>query len=231
MKTRIGTLAVLTTALACAPAQAATTTVTVRVEGATKTIFEGKVGTSVHEVTGDSTGPHKCDGTNGGAHPTPAPTATGAFDDASKKAGFDWSGSFSDSFEDFQVNTIGPDTATSSKFWGYFVNGKSPEVGGCGYQVAKGDEVLWAYDAFNAKHILRLDGPSTTRVGKAVNVKVTDGKDGSRVEGVSVGGKKTNSKGIAKLRFKHRGTQRLKASRKDSIRSNQLRIKVLARKK
>jgi hypothetical protein len=44
MKTRIGTLAVLTAVLACAPAaHAQAVNVKVRVEGATKTLFEGPV--------------------------------------------------------------------------------------------------------------------------------------------------------------------------------------------
>src|SRR5947208_13542981 len=97
MKTRFGTRAVLATALACAAAaggatavHAAPVKVNVRIEGATKTLFEGPVTTDAHAVTADTSGPHPCDGTNGGAHPTPGPTATGALDDAAKLAGLTW---------------------------------------------------------------------------------------------------------------------------------------------
>jgi hypothetical protein len=232
MKTRIGTLAVLTTVLACAPAQAdAATKVKVRVEGAKKTIFEGTVRTGVHLVTGDSSGPHKCDGTNGGAHPTPGPTATGALDTASKRANFGWTGSWSDDFEDFAVSQVGPDAATTSQFWGVGVNGKPLQVGGCQYQVKAGDEVIWGYDFFSKKHYLRLRGGHKTRVGRLFKVKVVDGQDGKPVRGARVGGRKTNAKGIARLRFKSRGVKRLKARRADSLRSNQLRVKVLRRKR
>src|SRR4051794_36470099 len=131
MKTRIGTLAVLTAVLACAPAYAAPIKVKLRVEGATHTIFEGAVHTDAHQVTGDQTGPHKCDGTNGGANTTPGPTATGALDSGSDSFNFSWAGSWSDSFEDFVVNQIGPDSSTNSKFWGVAVNGRPLEVGGC----------------------------------------------------------------------------------------------------
>ena len=84
MNTRTGAGTVLALALACgtaataAPAIAAPTKVSVRIEGKTKTIFEGAVTTDVHEVdAGDGSGAHKCDGTNGGASPTAGPTATG----------------------------------------------------------------------------------------------------------------------------------------------------------
>src|SRR3954464_15854011 len=111
MKPRIGTLAVLTAALALAPAaaQAAPTKVKVRVEGATKTLFEGAVTTDAHPVDGgDGSGPQTCDGTNGGANPTPGPTATGALDDAAKLGNLAWSGKFDPSFSDFVVSKIGP---------------------------------------------------------------------------------------------------------------------------
>src|SRR3954452_8449986 len=230
MKTRIGTLAVLAAVLACAPAFAAPTKVNVRVEGAKKTIFEGAVTTDAHPVTGDNTGPHKCDGTNGGANPTPGPTVTGALDNASTKAGFSWDGSFDPSFEDFLVSRIGPDTQTSSKFWGNAVNGQPLQVGGCQFQVKRGQEVLWAYDMFGKKHILLLRGFRKVRAGKRYAVKVKDGQNGKPVAGAKVGGKTTNKKGIARLRFKKPGVKRLKARRSDSVRSNQLRVKVLPRK-
>jgi hypothetical protein len=230
MKTRIGTLAVLTAALACAPAYAAPVKVKLRVEGATKTIFEGRVTTDVHQVTGDESGPHKCDGTNGGAHPTPGPTAIGALDDASDSFNFSWSGSWNDEFEEFLVNQIGPDSANDQQFWGLAVNGKDTELGGCQTQVRRGQEVLFAYDAFNKKHILLLSGPSATRVGKRESVKVVDGRTGEPVKGATVGGKETNAKGVARLRFRSRGVRRLKARHPDAVRSNQIRVKVQRRR-
>src|SRR5918997_5358990 len=217
MKTRIGTLAVLTAVLACAPAYAAPVKVKLRVEGATKTIFEGRVTTDAHPVTGDQSGPHKCDGTNGGANPTPRPTATGAPDDASDSFNFSWSGSWSDSFEDFIVNQIGPDTASSTQFWGLAINGKDSELGGCQTQVAAGDEVLYAYDAFSEKYILLLSGPAATRVGRRVSLKAVDGRTGAAVPGATVGGKETNAKGVVRFRFRSRGVRRLKARHPDGV--------------
>jgi hypothetical protein len=232
MKTRIGTLAVLTVALAfAAPASAAPTKVKVRIEGATKTIFEGAVTTDAHPVTGDASGPHKCDGTNGGAHATPAPTATGALDDASKLANFSWSGSFDNSFEDFIVNKVANDAATSSQFWGVAVQWKPLQVGGCQFQVSSGEEVLWAYDLFDKKFVLKLTGPRRVRAGKPFAVKVIDGQSGNPVASTRVGGKTTNTQGIAILKYRTIGTKRLKARRSDSVRSNQLNVKVLPKKR
>jgi hypothetical protein len=236
MNTRNGTLAVLTAALACAApvaAQAAPANVKVRVEGKTKTIFEGSVTTDIHLVDGnDGTGGHKCDGTNGGAGTVAGPTATSALDDAVRDAGLSWKGSFDSSFEDFIVSQIGPDPATDTEFWGVAVQGKSLEVGGCQRVVSSGEEVLWAYDLFSKEHILRATGARKVRVGRIYTVKVTDTQAavGGAISGALIGGKTTNSKGIVRLRFKTPGTKRLKATRDDSVRSNQLNVKVLKRK-
>jgi len=227
MKTRIGTLAVLTAVLACAPAYAAPVSVKLRVEGATKTIFEGKIATDVHQVTGDQSGPHKCDGTNGGTNTTPGPTATGALDDAADSFNFSWAGSYSSSFDDFTVDQIGPDSSNDTQFWGLVVNGQDSQVGGCQYKVAAGDEVVWAYDLFSKKNVLLLRGPTRARAGRPFTVRVKDGRTGQPVAGARVGGRKTGANGVAKLRYTRRGVRRLKARRADSVRSNMLRVKVL----
>jgi hypothetical protein len=228
MKTRIGTLVVLTAALALAPAAyAAPTKVKVRVEGATKTLFEGTVTTDAHPVDGgDGSGPHTCDGTNGGANPTPGPTATGALDTAVKQANLGFLAAYDSSFSDFIVSKIGPDASTASKFWGVAVDDSPLQVGGCQAQVKAGNEVLWAYDLFSKKHVLRLTGPKKVAAGKTFKVKVVDGQNGKAVKGAKVGGKKTDKRGIARLRFTKTATKRLKATEAKSVRSNQIAVKV-----
>lgn len=230
MKTRIGTLTVLVIALACAPALAAPTKVHVRVEGATHTIFEGVVTTDGHQVTGGGSTSHPCDGTNGGANKTPGPTPTSALDDAAKAGGFDWAGSWSDSFQDFLVNRIATDTPTGNDYWSVAVQGKQLQVGGCQAEVTAGQEVLWAFvTPANGKHFLGLRGPHRVRAGKPFLVKAIDEQDGSPIAGARVAGHVTNSRGIAFLRFRHPGTKHLKARRSDSVRSNELDVKVLRR--
>ena len=66
--------------------------VNVRIEGAQKTLFEGNVLTTGHNVTTPSGGNHKCDGTNGAAHTSPGPTPFSALDDAAKQNGFSFDG-------------------------------------------------------------------------------------------------------------------------------------------
>jgi hypothetical protein len=227
MNTRKGALAVLASAAALAvPATASAATVTVRVEGPSKTILGGPVPTATPTVDGnDGKGPQKCDGTNGGANPTPGPTATGVMDTAVRGAGLSWQGDFSSSFQDFVVNRIGSTASTSSQFWGVAVNGKSLEVGGCQAIVKPGQEVLWAFDSFGKK-LLRASGPRQVKAGKVASVKVIDTEKGKAVAGAKIGGATTNANGIAKLRFKHAGTRRLKATAPKSIRSNALVLKV-----
>ena len=240
MKTRIGTLAVLTAVLACAPAYAVPIKAKVRVEGATKTLFEGTVTTDAHDLNKDSTGPHKCDGTNGGANTTAGPTMAAALDDATKAGGIDWTASWNDGFQDFFVNGIGPDTSSSSNFWGYALNGAVADQGGCQELIQPGDEVLYYYGG-TFKRILRASGPRKVRAGRLLRLKVTaftttfdaSGKPStsvSPVSGATIGGRRTNSSGIAKLRFRAPGVKRLKARKAESVRSNQLRVKVLRRR-
>jgi hypothetical protein len=207
--------------VACAPAAvAAPATVTVRVEGANRTIFEGPVTTDGHVATTASGGTHPCDGTNDPDDPVFGPTPTGALDDAAKLAGFTWDATWSDSFMDFLVTRVAEDSATATQFWGYFVNFASPSKGGCQLLVKTGDEVLFAFDAFSKTRALKLTGPEAARLGEAVNVTVTDGLNGSPQAGASVNGVPTGSDGVATLTFPERGIYRLKAERADSVRSN-----------
>ena len=211
---------------ACAPAAlAAPAAVTVRVEGARSTTFEGPVTTDGLTVTTQSGGTHDCDGTNGGQPGPPGPTATSALDDAARLGPFTWDATFNASFDDFLITRIGPDPQTTTQFWGLRVNGQPATVGGCQARIRAGDEVLWAYDDFG-KVPLRLRGPGSATVSQPVRVQVTDAADGSAERGATVGGAPTGSDGVATLRFATPGVYRLKAERAGSIRSNALSLCV-----
>jgi hypothetical protein len=209
-----------------AGAAAVPTQVKLRVEGATQTIFEGDVTTDGHDVTTPSSGTHKCDGTNGGANPSPGPTPTTALDDGARLGAYTWDGTWFDSFQDFLIDRVGPDSATQDQFWGQYVNSQPSQVGGCQQLVGSGDEVLWAFDAFSKQHVLRLSGPASATTNEAVDVTVVDGQNGSPISGADVAGVPTGPDGHATLRFGEPGVHRLKASRADSVRSNAISLCV-----
>src|SRR5215218_5026218 len=212
--------------LAAPPALAASAAVNLRVEGASKTTFEGRVTTDAHPVTTASGGTHKCDGTNGGVNPAPGPSATAALDDGARLGGFGWDGTYNTGFDDYLVSRIGPDSQTSSQFWALLVNSTFSSVGGCQQRVNGGDEVLWAFDGFSKQHALRLSGPSSAHTGEPFSVHVADGQDGTPLAGASVGGKLTGADGNASVEFADKGIYPLKAERADSIRSNAIEVCV-----
>jgi hypothetical protein len=199
------------------------------VEGSSTTIFEGAVRTDAKTLFKDPTHPsvsHPCDGTNGGANPTPGPTMTGALDDGSIAGGFTWAGTWFGGFPDFGIDRIGPDAATSSVFWGYALNYTLAPVGGCQQRVVAGDQVLFGYDYFNKAHLLKLTGPGSVDVNQPVTMAVVNGDDGTPAAGASVGGQLTGPSGTATLTFDTTGVHHLKAERSDSLRSNALDVCV-----
>jgi hypothetical protein len=219
-------VALAVSAIAAPAAAADPVSVNLRVEGQSRTIFDGAVTTDGHQITTQSGGTHPCDGTNAGAHPTPVPTATAALDDGARLNGFGWDADWFDSFQDYIVKRVADESATSSQFWGYAVNFRFAQRGGCQMRVNQGDEVLWIFDAFSKSHVLKLAGPSAATTGTPVTVTVTDGADGSPQAGASVGAAQTGSDGRATLSFADAGVYRLKAERADSVRSNALTLCV-----
>ncbi|MDQ3720630.1 MAG: fibronectin type III domain-containing protein, partial [Actinomycetota bacterium] len=214
------------TAAAVPAAHAVPVSVKLRVEGRSSTIYEKPVTTDGHAVTTASGGTHKCDGTNGGANPSPGATSTATLDDGAKQGGFTFDGTYSPGFDDFFINRVGPDSNSSSAFWGHFQNFELSQVGGCQQRVTTGDEVLWTFDAFSKKHALKLAGPASASTGQAFQVRVTDGANGAPLAGASVGGRLTDTGGRATLSYSNPGIYRLKATRADSVRSPLLTVCV-----
>ena len=225
------------------------TLVNLRIEGSTNTIFEGPIITRGHNVTTVSGGTHHCDGTNNNANPTPGPTCTSALDDASKIHHFTFDGyvsyflishcakwlihgakcysTFSTEFDDFFITSIGGVTQTATEFWGILLNFQFIPVGGCQQEVKLNDDILFAFNAFNAVHFLKLTGPETANVGSPVLLTVTDGQTGSPVAGADVNGDISDANGHVSVTFAQVGLQKVKATKSDSIRSNQLSILVI----
>jgi hypothetical protein len=221
MKLCVAALVGLLAATACAPASAAPVTVDLRVEGQDETLFEGPVRTDGHSIEQDGSGPHPCDGTNGGANPTPGPTMTSALDDA-----IAWDGTWTESLSDFLITRVGPDRADSNRFWGIALNFRPAERGGCQQQLQAGDDVLFAYDFFSKQLLLRLSGPRRAEAGERVRVRVVDGASGNPVRGATVGGRTTNARGFARVRARRPGRLLLKAEHPNGVRSNALSVRV-----
>jgi hypothetical protein len=219
--------------VAAAPSVAAPVTVNLRVEGSSKTFFEGPITTDAKTLTKDSSGSHPCDGTNGGANPTPGPTMTSALDDGLLAAGVPWTATWYDSPGDFFVDSIGSDFNEPSPpftYWGYFYNGVSSNVGGCQQQVHPGDNVLYTYSVYG-QHLLELSAPARAATGEAVQVTVQDNDGaGNRVPavGASVAGATTDAAGHASVSFADTGQHTFKATRSDSVRSNAATVCVYA---
>ena len=154
-----------TVALAAAAAGARGALVEVRVDTSTGAapVFDGMVETSPHLVDGgDGSGAHPCSG--GGA--SPAPTATGALDDAMRSAGIPWHGSWDPSFRDFFVDRIGPyASAPPDDYWSLTVDGRFSS-GGCLATVVDGDVVHFQYGpAFPEAEAPASPGGSPTAPG------------------------------------------------------------------
>jgi hypothetical protein len=201
-------------------------TVNLRIEGSSSTIFEADIATGPANVTTPSGGTHLCNGQNNGANPAPGGTCTSALQDAAKLAGFGFDGTFDVQFDDFFITSIGGVTETATEFWGLLDNFQFTPVGGCQQEVHNGDQVLWAFNAFNAQYFLKLAAPSTASVGVPFQVTVIDGSTGSPISGATVGGAQTDASGHAMVTIQSSGIVTLKASAPNSIRSNGVAVAV-----
>jgi hypothetical protein len=206
-------------------AHAAPVTIHLRVEGATRTIYDGPVTTDEHMVSTatDNNTPRLCNGTKVGS---PAgPTGTTALDDAAKQNGFTWDAVWdvpSDG-DYYPYLRIGPDTVDpADHYWASFHNWQYASYGGCGERVYQGDDFVWGYADFNVTSLLRLSGPTSATTGQAFTVHVVDGMNNAAQAGATVGSTTTNASGNASFTYNSPGIYRLKAEKSGLIRSNAL---------
>jgi hypothetical protein len=155
-------LVVFLSIITAAPmAQAAPTQVNVRIEGKSKTLFEGPVLTVPHKVKASSDSQwRRCNGVNvndpGNRVPAPVPTSAAA--DAMRIVGETFNGQWYNQYDDYFLTRWGPDEQDpgNGEYWGIVVNNVFANVGGCQYQLDGGDEVLWIYNAFAGRPRLGL---------------------------------------------------------------------------
>ncbi|MEU7581353.1 DUF4430 domain-containing protein [Streptomyces sp. NPDC041068] len=141
------TLAAAVPAAQAAPKAAANApiTVTLTVQGPEGALYNNTISTKGHTVTTASGGTHKCDGTNNGANTTAGATPTAALDDAAKKQGFSWDGTWYPAYDDYFVSTIAGKNGGQEAYWSISVNGTATPVGGCQFRIKAGDKVAFTW--------------------------------------------------------------------------------------
>jgi NHL repeat len=147
------------------------TQVNVRIEGKTKTLFEGPIWTEGHDVhsaepdgnAAEDTEEHPCDGVNqlDPENLEPRPTPTAASVDAMELIGETeaMDGQWYPGFNDYFIKQWGSEEENAEhedRSWGILVDNVYTDVGGCQWQLHNGDEVLWIYNAFQSRPILGL---------------------------------------------------------------------------
>jgi hypothetical protein len=210
-----------------APAVAAPSNVTVRVEGASGTLVEeGAFTTTAAPV--NKRGQGDCSGTS----------AVGALERATNG---DWDGTYSSGFGTYSVERILGETYTFNArgdYWAFWVNGRAASEGVCKVELQQGDSVLFFVDqCFNAQppdyacqnppvRPLELTAPASAQTGQPVTVSVAalDGNGGSSpAEGAQVTGPgvaaTTGADGKATVTFPEAGQVTLKAGKAGSVRS------------
>ncbi|KAH8595013.1 hypothetical protein B0O99DRAFT_624154 [Bisporella sp. PMI_857] len=209
------------------------TTVNLRIEGLSSTIFSGPLTSGPLTITTPSGGTHACTGLNNNVNPFAGATCTSALAVAACLNSFPFDGAWFPEFEDYFITSIASDTQTATQFWGLLRNWEFTPVGGCQQETQEGDEVLWAYDAFNMLYFLQaaVDEAFEATVKKVVarepvSVYVRDGSTKVPVGGAEIGDAITNGQGIVTLSFGAPGTYTLKATLKGSLRSNAVSIIV-----
>ncbi len=241
--------AFLVAVLASAYAQAAPITVNLRVEGSSKTLYEGPVTTEAQTIEAPEyiskgmygpTQPHPCDVNENGEYPAGSlgasyGTPTSALYDAAQSLGLTFDAYWDTPYKDFFVNGIGSD---ETEDWGYAVDYTTASVGGCQFQLAPGSEVLWSATFAASSHLLKLSGPATANVGSPIPVHVVDGQTGVPIAGAAIGedvagvtttipgSALTNAEGNATVTLAHTGTIELKATQPESVRSNAIGVCV-----
>jgi hypothetical protein len=223
----------LAAAMLAAPAAvAAPVTVNLRVETATRTVFEGPVTTDVRpfRFTGETTS-HTCDGTaaSGGPSAAPVPTRGAVIAQAAETAPFDiagtWHPQFGPSFSSIDGEPVAFDPATN-RFLAEYENGQFASLGACADGVQAGDDVLFAYGD-GSETLLSLSGPADADPGDTVTLRVTDASSGAPVAGATVRGEQTGSDGTVRVGpLAETAHSDFKATKPGAIRSNRVRVCV-----
>jgi hypothetical protein len=210
-----GALVALLVALAVGVASAASdTTVTVRVEGLSRTLLppaNAKVGSGWITRYGAPKG--AC----------PEDTVQGALDLATHH---NWRGTWSTQYgPEYEITSILGEThafALHKPFWEIFVDHVAASAGACELKLHRGEQVLFAaVPSRGFEYPLALTAPRTATVGQAFTVKVVwfNAKGKARpLAGAKVDGKLTDSSGTVQITPTAAGTLTVRATKSGYIR-------------
>lgn len=181
--------------------------VTVRVEGAKKTLLLPKV---VHTHRGWIT---KYGAPSGKC---PDRSAQGALNVATHGH---WRGKWYSSYNEYFVTTILGEKPAGSDYWTVFVNNKTSSLGACDIKLHRGQKLLFAVTN-GGEFPSGLVAPKTATKGHTFSVKVlgyTAAGKSAPLAGVTVAGNritsaKTNANGVARVHDNHTGVLVLRAS-------------------
>lgn len=218
---------ILSTVLAAAPAAYANDHVSLRVEGAKRTLIR----TTLHAlpdapVIKDGNPEHSCAGGS----------ALGALEAAPGDFTASWYPGLA-----YQVDSVRGESHTfagNKTYWSFWVNDKLASTGLCGYTVKPHDHILLfpecATSGCKSSRPLEVRAHRRARAGHRFRVKVVaftpDGRAHRVRHAVVRGGghrARTNRRGIAKLRIRHAGRYRLRATKRGAyVRSDVRRIRI-----
>jgi hypothetical protein len=212
-------------AVATAVAAGSGPKVTIRIEGAKRTLLATKT------VEVPASGSIMRFGAPTGA--CPAASATGVLNVATKGS---WSGTWDSKYNDyFPVSTILGDTENVSKsYFEILVNNVPASTGPCEIKLKAGDQLLFGAVPLSGKgYPLVIKAPTTARAGAPLKVTVdaVNGKGKSApLTGATVTGSgataTTNTKGVATVTPKHVGKLTLGASKAGDIRAATVTVRV-----
>jgi hypothetical protein len=194
MKSRaILALAGASLALAVAPGVAqAGQTVSVRIEGASKTLQAARtVTTPSGSITKFGAPAGVC----------PAASAAGALDAATNGR---WKATFYSSFNDYLISSILGETPNAKTgYWGLWVNNRYATKGACEIKLKPADRILFAVDSVKKhEHPLGIIAPATATVGQPLTLKAVSYSDQGKATpraGVSFNGVKGKTDKQGKL--------------------------------
>jgi hypothetical protein len=214
------TLGVASTAFAATAAPK----VTIRIEGAKRTLLAATA------IRAPASGFITQDGAPGGK--CPADSAAGVLNAATKGS---WSGTWQSTYNDYFVTKILGDTESGSKsYFEILVNNVPAVTGPCEIVLKPGDQLLFgAVPLSGTGYPLLIKAPKTAIAGSSLKVTVDDVNGSGRsapLAGVTVSGggiaARTNAKGVATLKPEHAGKLTLGASKTGCIRAATVTVKV-----